>query len=110
MNPRRRRDLVRLEGCHVGLSLTDGSRIDDCQLVFAGDDKLWVFENMADILAHPNAYKIPCLWEKPMEPTRVFGEGETFSWRGTTFQATKTPGQSRHHRHDIAANAARSQN
>src|SRR5262249_20610517 len=27
---------------------------------------LWVFENMADILAHPNAYKIPCLWEKPM--------------------------------------------
>jgi hypothetical protein len=48
MNPRRHRDLVRLEGCHVGLSLTDGSRIDDCQLVFAGDDKLWVFENGRD--------------------------------------------------------------
>ena len=60
---------------------------------------LWVFENQAGILAHPEAYKIPCLWdkipclwEKPMAADRVFGEGETFSWRGTTFTATRTPG------------------
>jgi glyoxylase-like metal-dependent hydrolase (beta-lactamase superfamily II) len=59
--------------------------------------KLWVFENMADILAHPHAYKIPCLWEKPMEASRIFGEGETFSWHGTTFQATKTPGHTEYH-------------
>jgi glyoxylase-like metal-dependent hydrolase (beta-lactamase superfamily II) len=59
--------------------------------------KLWVFENMADILAHPHAYKIPCLWEKPMAATKVFAEGETFSWRGTTFQATKTPGHTEYH-------------
>src|SRR5207248_2790574 len=58
---------------------------------------LWVFENMADILAHPNAYKIPCLWEKPMAPSKVFGEGESFSWRGTTFRATKTPGHTEYH-------------
>jgi glyoxylase-like metal-dependent hydrolase (beta-lactamase superfamily II) len=59
--------------------------------------KLWVFENQADILAHPHAYKIPCLWERPMEASRVFGEGETFSWRGTSFTATKTPGHTEYH-------------
>src|SRR5262249_35745627 len=58
---------------------------------------LWVFENMADILAHPNAYKIPCLWEKPMAAAKVFGEGETFTWRGTSFAATKTPGHTEYH-------------
>ena len=58
---------------------------------------LWVFENMADILAHPHAYKIPCLWEKPMVASKIFGEGESFSWRGTSFQATKTPGHTEYH-------------
>jgi len=42
------RDLVLLEGRRVGISLTDGSRIDDCHLVFAGDDRVWVFENGHD--------------------------------------------------------------
>ena len=32
-----------------------------------------------------------------MEPTRIFGEGETFSWHGTTFEATKTPGHTEYH-------------
>jgi glyoxylase-like metal-dependent hydrolase (beta-lactamase superfamily II) len=59
--------------------------------------KLWVFENMADILEHPHAYKIPCLWEQPMAPSKVFAEGESFRWRGTTFQATKTPGHTEYH-------------
>jgi glyoxylase-like metal-dependent hydrolase (beta-lactamase superfamily II) len=59
--------------------------------------KLWVFENQADIVAHPHAYKIPCLWEKPMEPSLVFGEGETFRWHGTSFEATKTPGHTEYH-------------
>ena len=36
-------------------------------------------------------------WPKPMTASRVFGEGETFSWRGTTFQATKTPGHTEYH-------------
>jgi glyoxylase-like metal-dependent hydrolase (beta-lactamase superfamily II) len=59
--------------------------------------RLWVFENMADILEHPHAYKIPCLWEKPMAASRIFGEGESFDWRGTTFLATKTPGHTEYH-------------
>lgn len=40
-----------LEGCQVSLALTDGSRIDDCQLVSAGlpgNDSLWVFVNGVD--------------------------------------------------------------
>jgi glyoxylase-like metal-dependent hydrolase (beta-lactamase superfamily II) len=59
--------------------------------------RLWVFENQADILAHPEAYKIPCLWERPMVATRVFGEGETFAWRGISFEATKLPGHTEYH-------------
>jgi len=41
-------DLVNLEGHRVGIALTDGSRIDDCQLVFAGRDRVWVFANGHD--------------------------------------------------------------
>ena len=40
-----------LEGRRVGMALTDGSRIDDCQLVSAGRPGLasvWVFVNGAD--------------------------------------------------------------
>jgi glyoxylase-like metal-dependent hydrolase (beta-lactamase superfamily II) len=59
--------------------------------------QLWVFENQADILAHPEAYKIPCLWERPMTAARVFGEGESFAWRGIDFLATKLPGHTEYH-------------
>jgi len=41
-------DLERLEGRRVGIALSDGSRIDDCQLVFAGRDRVWVFTNGCD--------------------------------------------------------------
>ncbi len=40
-----------LEGRHVGLALSDGSRIDDCELVSAGRHEvgtLWVFTNGED--------------------------------------------------------------
>jgi hypothetical protein len=40
-----------LEGRRVGLALSDGSRIDDCQLISAGRPGLasvWVFLNGAD--------------------------------------------------------------
>jgi hypothetical protein len=48
MNGQRLKDLVRLEGRHVGLALNDGSRIDDCQLVFAGRERVWVYSNGRD--------------------------------------------------------------
>ena len=40
-----------LEGRRVGMALSDGSRIDDCQLISAGRTGLasvWVFLNGAD--------------------------------------------------------------
>ncbi len=54
--------------------------------------RLWVFENQEDLLAHPEAYKIPGLWRRPMVPSRVFADGETFRWEGISFTAAKTPG------------------
>jgi glyoxylase-like metal-dependent hydrolase (beta-lactamase superfamily II) len=59
--------------------------------------RLWVFENQADIVTHPNAYKIPCLWERPMTPSLVFGHGETFKWRDIAFTAAHTPGHTEYH-------------
>jgi hypothetical protein len=44
-----------LEGRQVSLSLRDGSRIDDCQLVSAGrstTETLWVFTNGQDVFIH----------------------------------------------------------
>ena len=54
-------DLIQLEGRQVGISLADGSRIDDCQLVFAGRDKVWVFVNGRD--AFISATRVSDFWE-----------------------------------------------
>jgi glyoxylase-like metal-dependent hydrolase (beta-lactamase superfamily II) len=58
--------------------------------------RLWVFENQEDILAHPEAYRLPGLWPRPMRPSRVFQDGETFRWEGITFTAISTPGHTKH--------------
>ena len=54
-------DLMRFEGHRVGIALTDGSRIDDCQLVFAGRDRVWVFSNGRDKWL--NATTVCDFWE-----------------------------------------------
>ncbi|HEV8623064.1 MAG TPA: hypothetical protein VG034_01290 [Acidimicrobiia bacterium] len=45
-------ELIRyLEGRHVNVALTDGSRLDDCELVSAGRrgvQSLWLYANGAD--------------------------------------------------------------
>ena len=48
MTRQRRAELNQLEGRRENLSLIDGSRIDDCQLVLAGKAKLWLFVNGQD--------------------------------------------------------------
>ena len=43
--------LSALEGRQVSIALTDGSRIDDCQLISAGQASrptLWLYDNGAD--------------------------------------------------------------
>ena len=61
MTRNRLSDLVRLEGQQVGIALIDGSRIDDCQLVFAGRDRVWVFVNGQDTFV--NASIVCDFWE-----------------------------------------------
>jgi hypothetical protein len=44
--------LLNLEGRHVSVALTDGSRIDDCELVSCGRGdvtKLWLYTNGEDV-------------------------------------------------------------
>ena len=61
MTRQRRMELSHLEGRQVNLSLIDGSRIDDCQLVLAGRFKLWVFVNGRDAFVAVN--RVTDFWE-----------------------------------------------
>ncbi len=45
----KRRELRRLEGRAVHLSLADGSRLDDVALVSARRVTLWIFDNGRDV-------------------------------------------------------------
>jgi hypothetical protein len=52
MNDKQAARLRSLEGCYVSVAMSDGSRIDDCQLVSAGRGKLrqlWLFDSSADV-------------------------------------------------------------
>lgn len=61
-----------LEGRHVSVALADGSRIDDCELVSAGDHRartLWLYGNGTDIFVPLGA--VTDLWEvmgPPLSP------------------------------------------
>jgi hypothetical protein len=49
MTAQRRRELRRLEGTSVHVSLADGSRLDDVALVSARSLSLWIFDNGQDV-------------------------------------------------------------
>ncbi len=56
--------LQQWEGRQVSVALTDGSRIDDCQLVSAGRNgaaSLWLFTNGADLFVA--LADVTALWE-----------------------------------------------
>ena len=61
MTRERREELNQMEGRRVSLSLIDGSRIDDCQLVLAGRFKLWVFVNGHDAFVRVD--RVTDVWE-----------------------------------------------
>jgi hypothetical protein len=51
-----------LEGYHVSVALTGGSRIDDSQLVSAGHhDRMWLFSNGADMFV--SLGDVVAVWE-----------------------------------------------
>lgn len=49
MTVEKRRQLRRLEGLSINLSLADGSRLDDVSLVSARGMTLWVFDAGQDV-------------------------------------------------------------
>jgi len=54
-----------LEGRRISMSLSDGSRIDDCQLVSGGRSgarTLWVFTNGTDTFVP--LYTVVDVWER----------------------------------------------
>ncbi len=68
MSPDRARALTALEGRHVSVALTDGSRIDDCQLVSAGRrefQRVWLFVGGMDTFLSP--FEVVAVWEPPSE-------------------------------------------
>jgi hypothetical protein len=86
MNGRHLQDLIRLEGRHVGLVLSDGSRIDDCQLVFAGRERVWVYANGRDsFVAAPTVIDF---WESAQ------AKGSANGSAGTAVCASRAPSSS----------------
>jgi hypothetical protein len=62
-----------LEGRHVSVALADGSRIDDCELVSVGHQRmgsLWIYANGTDLFVPPG--DVLDLWESvpPRVPPR----------------------------------------
>jgi glyoxylase-like metal-dependent hydrolase (beta-lactamase superfamily II) len=59
--------------------------------------RIWAFENMVDIVEHPERFPFPyCPFEgNPVD--RVLRDGETFEWEGYTFTAYWFPGQTYYH-------------
>ena len=61
MTAHRLHELSHLEGRHIHISLVDGSRIDDCELVLVSPFKLWVFVNGRD--AFLSLKRVIDVWE-----------------------------------------------
>jgi hypothetical protein len=62
--------LVHLEGRRVSVAFTDGSRLDDCELVSTGHhgaQTLWFYANGTDVFA--DAENVIDIWEvRPPSP------------------------------------------
>jgi glyoxylase-like metal-dependent hydrolase (beta-lactamase superfamily II) len=52
-----------------------------------------VHETMADILARPDAWLLPCLHPEPIPADRVTRDGESWEWRDFHLTAVSFPGQ-----------------
>lgn len=65
MSPQTLRSFRHLEGRHVSVSLGDGSRLDDCELVSAGrgsSGTLWLHDGHDDRMVR--AADVVDLWER----------------------------------------------
>jgi hypothetical protein len=54
---------------------------------------LWAMDHLVDVLEHPSAYNLPCLWPTAMKVDRVLHDGEKVLWEGIPLQFFYLPGQ-----------------
>jgi len=55
--------------------------------------QLWALDHLVDVLEHPVAYNLPCLWPEAMKVDRVLHDGEKVVWEGLPLQFFHLPGQ-----------------
>lgn len=54
-------------------------------------------ERVSEVLARPEAYRLPCQSPHPVSVTRPLADGETWPWRDFTLTSRWFPGQTIHH-------------
>lgn len=54
-------------------------------------------ERVSEVLARPEAYRLPCQSPHPVSVTRPLADGETWTWRDFTLTSRWFPGQTIHH-------------
>ncbi len=57
---------------------------------------VWLAENFADVLTHPDEYNLPCLWYDPIPPDRILPLGEPITWEEYTLTLHPLPGHTRY--------------
>jgi glyoxylase-like metal-dependent hydrolase (beta-lactamase superfamily II) len=57
----------------------------------------WVYENMADLFAHPSRYRLPCLIPFAIPADRVVHDGEKIRWEEYELEFFHLPGQTEFH-------------
>jgi len=57
----------------------------------------WVYENMADLFAHPSRYRLPCLIPFAIPVDRVIHNGEKIRWEEYELEFFHLPGQTEFH-------------
>lgn len=59
--------------------------------------QFWVYENMADIFAHPSRFRLPCLIPFAIPVDRVLHDGEKIRWEEYDLEFFHLPGQTEFH-------------
>lgn len=59
--------------------------------------QVWAYENMVDILEHPDRYNLPCLAPEHIKVDRVLHDNETIRWKEYEFTICHFPGQTMYH-------------
>ncbi|HEX2514350.1 MAG TPA: MBL fold metallo-hydrolase [Chloroflexota bacterium] len=54
--------------------------------------RVWAYENMKDVLEHPEGYLLGCTNAEPIKVDRTLGDGEAVGWGGLDLTVVHSPG------------------